>query len=139
MPKLTLDLLNPLKKTKNNKPPNASVRAKMTNYTRGRSREYQTMHSLRKEGWFCSRSAMSHGPVDIFAAKDGMVRLIQVKSGSSRMKKGETEILKSWGEAYEAVAEIWYYKKRGKLQKIIVRKQSIASEISVTSARPVPL
>jgi Holliday junction resolvase len=112
----------------------------MTNYTRGRSREYQTMHSLRAEGWFCSRSAMSHGPVDVFAAKDGVVRLIQVKSGSSRMKKGETEILKSWGDAYDGIAEIWYYRKRGRLQKLVVRKQRIANEITVTSSVPqVPL
>ncbi len=55
------------------------------------------MKKLRNDGWMVSRSAMSHGPVDVFAAKDGVVRLIQVKSGSSRMKKGEVEILKSWG------------------------------------------
>ena len=83
---------------------------------------------------------MSHGPVDVFAAKAGKILLIQVKSGSSRMKKGEIEILKSWGDAYEAIAEVWYYKKRGRLQKLVVRKQRIASEISVTSSvPPVPL
>ena len=99
------------------------------------------MKRLRSEGWVCSRSAMSHGPVDVFAAKGGIVRLIQVKSGSSRMKKGEVEILKSWGEAFDATAEIWYYKKRGRLQKHVVRNQSIAlNELSITaasSARPV--
>ena len=129
-----------LKKTKNNKQPNPRVGAQMTNYTRGRSREYQTMHELRAEGWFCSRSAMSHGPVDVFAAKDGVVRLIQVKSGSSRMKKGDVDILRSWGDAYDGIAEVWYYKKRGRLQKLVVRKQRIANEISVTSSvHPVPL
>ncbi len=136
----TLDPLLHLKMTKNNKQPNPRVGAKMTNYTRGRSREYETMHRLRAEGWFCSRSAMSHGPVDVFAAKDGVVRLIQVKSGSSRMKKGDTEILRSWGDAYDGIAEVWYYRKRGKLQKLVVRKQRIANEISVTSSvPPVPL
>jgi Holliday junction resolvase len=111
----------------------------MTNYSRGRSREYETMKRLREEGWVCSRSAMSHGPVDIFAAKDGVVRLIQVKSGSSRMKKGEVDVLRSWGEAFDANAEIWYYKKKGKLQKHVVRSQKVSiNEISVTSsARPV--
>lgn len=83
---------------------------------------------------------MSHGPVDVFAAKDGVVRLIQVKSGSSRMKKGETEILKLWGDHFDATAEIWYYKKRGKLQRHVVRDQKVAAsaeEIRVTSsARP---
>jgi len=111
----------------------------MTNYTRGRSREYETMRLLRDEGWVCSRSAMSHGPVDVFAAKDGIVRLIQVKSGSSRMKKGETEILKAWGDHFDGIAEIWYFKKRGRLQKHVVRKQTVAlEEISITSSsRPV--
>jgi len=111
----------------------------MTNYSRGRSREYETMKRLRDDGWCCSRSAMSHGPVDVFAAKDGVVRLIQVKSGSSRMKKGEVEILKRWGDHFDATAEIWYYKKRGRLQRHVIRNQEVASaEIPVTSsARPV--
>ncbi len=109
----------------------------MTNYSRGRSREYETMKRLRHEGWMCSRSAMSHGPVDVFAAKGGIIRLIQVKSGSSRMKKGEIEILKTWGEAFDATAEIWYYKKRGKLQRHVVRDQDIAlGRISFTSSAP---
>ena len=97
------------------------------------------MRLLRDEGWVCSRSAMSHGPVDVFAAKDGVVRLIQVKSGSSRMKKGETEILKSWGDQFDGIAEIWYFKKRGKLQKHVVRELKVASEeLAITSsARPV--
>jgi argonaute-like protein implicated in RNA metabolism and viral defense len=83
---------------------------------------------------------MSHGPVDVFAAKDGVVRLIQVKSGSSRIKKGDADILRSWGDAYDGIAEVWYYKKRGRLQKLVVRKQRIVNEISATSSvRPVPL
>jgi Holliday junction resolvase len=107
----------------------------VTNYSRGRSREYETMKRLRNEGWVVSRSAMSHGPVDVFAAKDGIVRLIQVKSGSSRMKKGEIDILKVWGEHFDATAEIWYYKKKGKLQKHVVRDQSVGvSEIPIVSS-----
>jgi Holliday junction resolvase len=95
----------------------------MTNYTRGRSREYQTMHSLRRDGWVCSRSAMSHGPVDVFAAKMGRILLIQVKSGSSRMKSSELDQLIRYAEHFNASAEIWYYKKRGKLHKESVRRQ----------------
>jgi Holliday junction resolvase len=111
----------------------------MTNYSRGRSKEYETMKRLKADGWKCSRSAMSHGPVDVFAAKGGIVRLIQVKSGSSRMKKGEIEILKDWGEHFDATAEIWYYKKRGKLQKHVVRTQSIAVEsVPITSSPVLP-
>lgn len=96
------------------------------------------MKRLKAEGWVCSRSAMSHGPVDVFAARGGVVRLIQVKSGSSRMKKGEVEILKFWGEAFDATAEIWYYKKRGRLQKHIVRDQTVAAgALSITAASSV--
>jgi Holliday junction resolvase len=111
----------------------------MTNYSRGRSREYETMKILRTDGWVCARSAMSHGPVDIYAAKNGIVRLIQVKSGSSRMKKGDLEILKCWGDHFDAIAEIWYFKKRGKLQKHVVRNQKVSIEPVpiVSSARPV--
>ncbi len=97
----------------------------VTNYTRGRSREYQTMRMLRDEGWFCSRSAMSHGPVDVFAAKDGMTLLIQVKSGSARIKKIELEIFKVWAEAFDATAEVWNFRKRGKVERIVVRKREI--------------
>ena len=113
----------------------------MTNYTRGRSREYQTMHALRNDGWMVSRSAMSHGPVDVFAAKNGIVKLIQVKSGSSRMKKGDLEILSLWAEAFNAKAEVWYYKKRGRLQKIPVKPAlKEDSGIPVTSSLPpIPL
>ena len=103
----------------------------MTNYSRGRSREYQTMHTLRNDGWVCSRSAMSHGPVDVFAAKSGRILLIQVKSGSSRMKGAELELLMQWAEHFNASAEIWYYRKRGGLQKHTVRKQ-LAEPIAIS-------
>jgi len=47
-----------------------------TPYFRGRNREYRAMGTLKIKGWRCSRSAMSHGPVDIFAGKDGKTLLI---------------------------------------------------------------
>lgn len=80
---------------------------------------------------------MSHGPVDVFAAKSGRILLIQVKSGSSRMKPGEVEILKLWAEHFNASAEIWYYKKRGRLQRHNVRKQFLAEPtIAVSQSLP---
>ena len=54
------------------------------NYVKGRSREYRAMSVLKKDGWMVSRSAASHGAVDVFAAKDGRVLLLQVKSGKAR-------------------------------------------------------
>jgi Holliday junction resolvase len=76
---------------------------------------------------------MSHGPVDVFAAKSGKILLVQVKSGSSRMKESELQLFVVWAEHFNASAEVWYYKKRGKLQKHIVRKQ--LAEPIIISAR----
>lgn len=64
-----------------------------------------------------ARSAASHGAVDIFAAKDGRVLLVQVKSGSARVKKGELEELVLWGKSSSGDAEVWHFKSRGKFEK----------------------
>lgn len=87
------------------------------NYVSGRSREYRTMSALKKEGWMVSRSAASHGAVDVFAAKDGKVLLVQVKSGRARATKEELEELVEWGKSSNGDAEVWYYKGRGKVVK----------------------
>ena len=91
-----------------------------TAYTRGRSREYRVLHILREEGWLCSRSAASHGPVDIFAGKGGETLLIQVKSGKSRTSELDKKVLKDWAAAYRGRAEIWHFPKRKKLRKTLV-------------------
>jgi len=83
-----------------------------TAYARGRSREYQVLRKLRSEGWYCSRSAASHGPVDVFAAKNGKVRMIQVKSGRGRLKPGDRETLKRWAQAFAGTVEVWYFGRR---------------------------
>ena len=94
-----------------------------TPYTRGRSREYQVLRKLRDEGWLCSRSAASHGPVDIFAGKDGRILMIQVKSGQGRATKEERKILKVWGEAFQGRVEIWKYRKGRPLERETVYDQ----------------
>jgi len=88
-----------------------------TPYTRGRSREYQALRKLRAEGWLCSRSAASHGPVDIFAGKDGEILMIQVKSGKGRASKVEREVLRLWGQAFRGRVEIWRFRKGKPLEK----------------------
>jgi Holliday junction resolvase len=88
-----------------------------SNYRRGRSREYDTMTSLKKEGWMVARSAASHGAVDVFAARNGKVLLVQVKSGSAGATKEELGELVKWGESSNGDAEVWYYKGRGKVVK----------------------
>ena len=82
-----------------------------TPYTRGRSREYQVLRQLREEGWLCSRSAASHGPVDIFAGRAGSILMVQVKSGKGRATEAERRTLRLWGEAYRGRVEIWKYRK----------------------------
>jgi len=90
-----------------------------TPYTRGRSLEYRTLQMLRSEGWFCSRSAASHGPVDIFAGRGGATLIIQVKGGRGRVSEAEKEVLREWAKAYRSRAEIWRFRKR-KLEKELV-------------------
>jgi Holliday junction resolvase len=75
------------------------------------------MYALRKDGWMVSRSAASHGAVDVFAARDGRVLLVQVKSGKARATKEELEELVKWGKHSNGDAEVWYYKGRGKVVK----------------------
>ncbi len=84
---------------------------------KGRSKEYSAIYQLRKDGWMASRSAASHGAVDVFAAKDGKVLLVQVKSGKATATKEELEELAEWGRSSNGDAEVWYYKGRGKVVK----------------------
>jgi len=86
-------------------------------YLTGRAREYRAMLMLKKEGWLVSRSAASHGAVDVFAAKGGKLLLVQVKSGKARVKKEEMEELLRWGRETNGDAEVWHFKGRGRLEK----------------------
>lgn len=73
---------------------------------------------------------MSHGPVDVFAAKGGRILLIQVKSGSAKIKKPEVDILRRWAEAFDATAEVWSYKPRGILEREVVRAKVESRELT---------
>ena len=94
-----------------------------TNYESGRSKDYRAKNSLRKDGWLVARSAASHGAVDVFAAKEGRILLVQVKSGRARATRGEMEELARWGKNANGDAEVWYYKGRGK----VVRRRVFAA------------
>ena len=86
----------------------------MTNYYKGRAREYRVLQKLRSEGWFCTRSAASHSPVDIFAGKGGQTLMIQVKSGRSRLANAEKKALLEWAKAFNGRVEVWLFKKGNK-------------------------
>jgi Holliday junction resolvase len=75
------------------------------------------MDILRKDGWMVSRSAASHGAVDVFAAKEGRILLVQVKSGRARVTKEELEELVMWGKHSNGDAEVWHFKGKGKVVK----------------------
>lgn len=97
----------------------------VTQYARGRAYEYRCMELLKRDGWVVGRSAASHSPVDIFAAKEGSVLLVQVKSGKARVKAEELRELVKWAMAFNADAEVWHFKGRGNLQK---RRVAVARE-----------
>lgn len=90
------------------------------------------MQILRGDGWVCSRSAMSHGPVDLFAAKKGQVLLVQVKSGTGRMSKEELIKFIEWGKAFRARSEIWYFKGR----KGLTKKRAYTPRIKLGTKKP---
>jgi len=75
---------------------------------------------LREDGWLCSRSAASHGPVDVFAGRRGERLIIQVKSGKAKVSLKDREVLKAWAQAYGARAEVWHFKKGGRVEKELV-------------------
>ncbi len=95
-----------------------------TAYQRGRANEYKAMEKLRKMGWLVLRSAGSHSPLDLFAAKDGERLLIQVKSGSGRASGDELTELILWAKAFRGTAEVWHFKGRDGVQKEVVYEKS---------------
>ncbi len=72
---------------------------------------------MKKDGWLVSRSAASHGAVDVFAAKEGRLLLIQVKSGRARITREELEELVEWGKSSNGDAEVWHFRDGGKVTK----------------------
>ncbi len=89
----------------------------MTSYYKGRAREYRVLQALRRDGWFCTRSAASHGPVDIFAGKDGRTLMIQVKSGRGRIAEEDRKTLIEWAKAFNGIAQVWWFRK-GRMPEI---------------------
>ena len=100
----------------------------VSRYAKGRSREYRTMAILKRDGWLVSRSAASHGAVDVFAARDGRMLLIQVKSGKARVKKEELQALVEWGKQSSSDAEVWHFKDGGWVEKRRVHAAGEASK-----------
>jgi len=71
----------------------------LNNYKRGRNAEYVIKQKFEKEGYVVIRSAGSHGPADLIAARDHEIILIQVKT-NGYLSKAEKEKLKEWAKHF---------------------------------------
>jgi len=81
-------------------------------YVRGRSGEYWVKGLLEDQGYFVIRSAASHTPIDLLAARDGVRLAVQVKVKGG-FTKGEKEELLRWAKHFEA-KPILATKRRGR-------------------------
>ena len=72
----------------------------MSNYSRGRDLEYAVKHKLEDLGYKCIRTAGSHSPLDVLAARKGERLGIQAKLGGSISSKEWNELWE-WCDAYE--------------------------------------
>lgn len=52
----------------------------MTHYATGRAFEYRVKRDLRKRGYYVSRSAGSHGAIDVLGHADGVILMVQCKT-----------------------------------------------------------
>jgi Holliday junction resolvase len=86
-------------------------------YKKGRRQEYKTIQTLRRDGWHVIRSSRSLTPVDVVAAKNGQIKLIQVKSRTPT--PNDREALKQWGEAFGTpTVEIWIWEKGARKPRV---------------------
>ena len=81
----------------------------------GITAEQKAVRFFKADGWFAAR--VRQGPIDVIAGKAGRTVLVQVKSGMARAKKGELENMVRWAEAFNADAEVWYFRGRGRVVK----------------------
>lgn len=101
----------------------------MTNYTRGRTKEYECMRMLEEQGYKTFRMAGSHSEVDVIALlsqgnynEKPTTRLIQCKLGASSIKKAVVELQKLKEDYPFASVELWQFIPRVKEPKITIFK-----------------
>ena len=81
------------------------------NYKKGRALEYECKKVLEGMGYFCIRSAGSHSPADIVAAKRGQILLVQVQK-QSHLPREKEQALKAAAKQAGAIG-LFAYKRRG--------------------------
>lgn len=84
----------------------------MSNYAKGRRREYRTQQLLEATGYTTTRAASSKGAADVIAWNDTSIRFISVKSGSAYASAVEREALKLLPVPVNATKEIWRWPAR---------------------------
>jgi len=93
----------------------------MSQYRKGRRFEYEIRDELEALGYFAGRSAGSHTPVDIYAARPHPIEprrlVIQAKKFPLHKMKGydwrEIEKLCEWADAWDAIAVLVTKEERG--------------------------
>jgi Holliday junction resolvase len=56
----------------------------MSKYAKGAQKERDLVKKLREDGWVATRTAGSHGPADVWAAKKGTLQFLQLKCGQRK-------------------------------------------------------
>ena len=81
------------------------------NYKKGRALEYECKKVLEGMGYFCVRSAGSHSPADLVAAKRGQILLVQVQK-QSHLSREKERALKAAAKQAGAIG-LFAYKRKG--------------------------
>jgi Holliday junction resolvase len=81
------------------------------NYKKGRALEYECKKVLESMGYFCIRSAGSHSPADLVAAKAGQILLVQVQKGSHLPREKERALKAACKQA--GAIGLFAYKRKG--------------------------
>ncbi len=81
----------------------------MSNYSKGRKREYDVMDILKKAGYQCLRTAGSHGMWDVIAIGPSNIRLIQVKLNRTPTP-AERRAIEEFRVAPRTTKEVWMFR-----------------------------
>lgn len=74
----------------------------LRSYIKGRNIEYKVKKWLEEKGYYCIRSAGSHGIIDLFCGNGKKLLAIQVKTSLSQIKQEELKKLRAAAEKLKA-------------------------------------
>jgi Holliday junction resolvase len=91
-----------------------------SSYAKGIRAERIVKKRLEKRGWLVKQSKGSRGPYDLYALKGGKKLLIQVKSGTSSLRRREKHTLRKVATKKGAKALYMKVDNRGKISSKFV-------------------